>query len=391
MIRVGNLIYFQDYEWYEGLEDGDLKEENLKEKAILEGSWGHKNRKGKNLYSWLKESFGNYHELDYELMLKLEEYWWGKKEEEESSEDAWSNYLPRDDDDDDIGDLDDYLIPKDAPYYVDVEEEGFKERRSKLLGIPYMKPPMFKSEKFEVINYSFRLVEEYVAIREYDYDIWVSIRHKEVLNVNEESGGMQIIWNLMCVVRARIQMLFATQHTYPLIRFLTPRDILREGYNIKSCVADIITNGAWNWPQSWLLKALNLSSIAAPNLISSQQDSVCWKDSKGKVNVFSVKLAWEELRTHGTKVWNLVHTYAELDSLRPILNDIVIWLQPLANSRSFKDVVGKLIVAASSYFIWNEQNNRLFNNTRRSPEEVRDLIIVTVRLKLVTFRFKTQG
>ncbi|GJT25292.1 hypothetical protein Tco_0895229 [Tanacetum coccineum] len=36
------------------------------------------------------------------------------------------------DDDDDIGDLDDYLIPKDAPYYVDEEEEGFKERRSKL-------------------------------------------------------------------------------------------------------------------------------------------------------------------------------------------------------------------------------------------------------------------
>ncbi|GJR26782.1 hypothetical protein Tco_1103014 [Tanacetum coccineum] len=55
----------------------------------------------------------------------------------------------KDDDDDDIGDLDDYLIPKDAPYYVDEEEEGFKERRSKLLRIPYKKPPMFKSEKFE--------------------------------------------------------------------------------------------------------------------------------------------------------------------------------------------------------------------------------------------------
>ncbi|GJS82929.1 hypothetical protein Tco_0749470 [Tanacetum coccineum] len=96
MIRVGNMIYFQDYEWYEGLEDGDLKEENLKEKAILEGSWGHENRKGKNLCSWLKESFSNYHELDYEFMLKLKEYWWGKKEEEESSEDAWSNYLPND-------------------------------------------------------------------------------------------------------------------------------------------------------------------------------------------------------------------------------------------------------------------------------------------------------
>ncbi|GJX68989.1 hypothetical protein Tco_0304716 [Tanacetum coccineum] len=51
MIRVGNMVYFQDYEWI-------------------------------------------YHILDYELMLKLEEYWWGKKGEEELSEDAWSNYLP---------------------------------------------------------------------------------------------------------------------------------------------------------------------------------------------------------------------------------------------------------------------------------------------------------
>ncbi|GKD81205.1 hypothetical protein Tco_1348044 [Tanacetum coccineum] len=124
-------------------------------------------------------------------MLKLEEYWWGKKEEEESSEDAWRNYLPNDndaieanqewfvdhepidDDDDDIENLDDYLIPKDTHCYVDEEEEGFKERKRKLLGIMYKKPPTFKSEKLEVIKYSFGPAKEYVAIREYEYDIWV--------------------------------------------------------------------------------------------------------------------------------------------------------------------------------------------------------------------------
>ncbi|GKC27684.1 hypothetical protein Tco_1034978 [Tanacetum coccineum] len=154
---------------FKRLEDGDLKDEALKEKAILEGSWGHVNRKGNNFCSWLKECFGNYHELDYKLMMKLEEYRRGKKEKEESSEDAWSNYSsndgndaihadqerfdnhdPMEDDDDDIEDLDDYLIPQDASYYVDEEEERFKERKSKLLGIPYKKPPTFKSEKFEV-------------------------------------------------------------------------------------------------------------------------------------------------------------------------------------------------------------------------------------------------
>ncbi|GKD49282.1 hypothetical protein Tco_1278258 [Tanacetum coccineum] len=112
------------------------------------------------------------------------------------SEGAWSNHLPNDEginndndaikanqelfndhepmeDDDDIGNLDDYLIPNDASYYVDEEEKRFKERRSKLLGIPYMNPPTFKSKTFEVIEYSFGPAEEYVAIKEYEYDIWL--------------------------------------------------------------------------------------------------------------------------------------------------------------------------------------------------------------------------
>ncbi|GKE41285.1 hypothetical protein Tco_1464690 [Tanacetum coccineum] len=76
-------------------------------------------------------------------------------------------------DDDNIGDLDDYLIASDAPYYLNEEEEKFMERRSKLLGIPYKKPPTFRSEKFKMIKYSFGLAEEYVAIKEHEYDIWL--------------------------------------------------------------------------------------------------------------------------------------------------------------------------------------------------------------------------
>ncbi|GJY30165.1 hypothetical protein Tco_0413660 [Tanacetum coccineum] len=76
------------------------------------------------------------------------------------------------DDDDDIDDLEDYLIRKDPPYYVNKEEERSKERRCKLHGIPYVKPPICKSEKFEVVKYSFGPAEEYVAIKEYEYDIW---------------------------------------------------------------------------------------------------------------------------------------------------------------------------------------------------------------------------
>ncbi|GJV26626.1 hypothetical protein Tco_1379321 [Tanacetum coccineum] len=57
----------------------------------------------------------------------------------------------------------------DVSYYVDEEEERFKERKSKLLRMPYEKPPTFKSEKFRggiLIGYRGK-AEEYVSSKEY--------------------------------------------------------------------------------------------------------------------------------------------------------------------------------------------------------------------------------
>ncbi|GJW17623.1 putative ribonuclease H-like domain-containing protein [Tanacetum coccineum] len=38
VIRIGDMIYFENYEWYKNLENGELKDEALNVKAILEGS-----------------------------------------------------------------------------------------------------------------------------------------------------------------------------------------------------------------------------------------------------------------------------------------------------------------------------------------------------------------
>nr|GEY38103.1 hypothetical protein [Tanacetum cinerariifolium] len=249
----------------------------------------------------------------------------------------------------------------------------------------------------------------------------------------------------------------------PLIRFQSPRDITREGYSIQTCVADLLLNGAWNWPQSWLLKAPNLGLIPAPNIIASRQDCMMWYDSNGHMKVFSVKCAWEVLRPRGNEVawnntvwfphaiprhafnlwlimrkclktqdkirywdvdaatdlnqlrcslcgtqsdshehlffeckfsaqvWFLVRCLAGMDTVPPVLEDICMWFEPMAAKRTVLNIVGKLLFAASAYYIWSERNNRLFKNTRRSPEELRDIIMVTVRLKLATFRFKNKA
>ncbi|GJY75098.1 hypothetical protein Tco_0479529 [Tanacetum coccineum] len=43
-------------------------------------------------------------------------------------------------------------------------------------------------------------------------------------------------------------------------------------FNLQSCVADLVSNGGWAWPQSWLLKAPYLAIILDPDLVEARLD-----------------------------------------------------------------------------------------------------------------------
>ncbi|GJU34219.1 RNA-directed DNA polymerase, eukaryota, reverse transcriptase zinc-binding domain protein [Tanacetum coccineum] len=88
------------------------------------------------------------------------------------------------------------------------------------------------------------------------------------------------------------------------------------------------------------------------------------------------------------KVWLYVRRLTDMELVPPILDDIILHLQPMSHKRTTQTIIGRLISAASSYFIWLERNNCLFKMIKRSLEEIRDVIMVTVRLKLISFRFK---
>ncbi|GJW23190.1 ribonuclease H-like domain-containing protein [Tanacetum coccineum] len=94
--------------------------------------------------------------------------------------------------------------------------------------------------------------------------------------------------------------------------------------------------------------------------------------------------------SYSSKVWSLIRGLVGMDGVPPVLENIIAWFQPLANKRTVQNIVGKILIAAATYFIWLERNNRLFKRTRRSPEDLRDAIVITVRLKLVSFRFKNK-
>ncbi|GJY04114.1 hypothetical protein Tco_0370054 [Tanacetum coccineum] len=75
-----------------------------------------------------------------------------------------------------VSNLDNHLVSNNARDYASKEEELNKERECELLKDPYKIPPTCKIERFEVIKYSFRLVEEFVAIKEYGYNDWMKTK-----------------------------------------------------------------------------------------------------------------------------------------------------------------------------------------------------------------------
>ncbi|GJY88418.1 hypothetical protein Tco_0503046 [Tanacetum coccineum] len=76
MVRVRGMTYFEDHKWYNELADGKLKVEALMHKAKVEGSWGDATLGVMKLCAWLKSSFENFHKLDHDVLVKLEECWW---------------------------------------------------------------------------------------------------------------------------------------------------------------------------------------------------------------------------------------------------------------------------------------------------------------------------
>nr|GEX78127.1 hypothetical protein [Tanacetum cinerariifolium] len=75
MVRIESMTYFQDHKWDDELANGKLKEETLMHKAKVEKSWGNATPGVTKLCTRLINSFQNFHELDYNVLVKLQECW----------------------------------------------------------------------------------------------------------------------------------------------------------------------------------------------------------------------------------------------------------------------------------------------------------------------------
>ncbi|GKC99882.1 hypothetical protein Tco_1170157 [Tanacetum coccineum] len=128
---IGNTLRYQDLEWYEALKDGKLKEEALKNKAIVDGI------------------------ID---------------EDDESSNEGWKRW-------------DNFDNTNRDNKESENEIEHDKEEKCKVFDDH--ERPVCYIRRFKMIKYSFKDDEEYVAIKENEYDDLTNTR-KDALHAYQE-------------------------------------------------------------------------------------------------------------------------------------------------------------------------------------------------------------
>ncbi|GJS84482.1 hypothetical protein Tco_0751023 [Tanacetum coccineum] len=170
IVRDGNMTYFQDYKWYDELANGKLEDETLMHKARVKESWGNATLGVIKLCAWMIISFGNFHELDYNVLVKLQECWWKINAHEVAPFTRLESYGQRP--------YANFKTEKTHDPYLDInrifdrsydtsnagniqDNQGHEERRDD----PAHKPAVCKIKRFKMMKYSFNAKKEYIAIK----------------------------------------------------------------------------------------------------------------------------------------------------------------------------------------------------------------------------------
>ncbi|XP_022020097.1 uncharacterized protein LOC110920175 [Helianthus annuus] len=172
----------------------------------------------------------------------------------------------------------------------------------------------------------------------------------------------------------------------PIGKFISPRLIHRAGFDLYTTVADVNQDGQWRWPAAWLDLFPVLNNLPQMNLQSDRRDSLVWRDNSGRDNKFSTKVVWDSIRRRSARVgwikavwfshciprhaflmwlimgqklktqdkinqWRVWDQTKKLGGTQCLYNqwdDILNWLTTQANSKSAKNVIGKLVVVATA-------------------------------------------
>ncbi|GJY57254.1 reverse transcriptase domain, reverse transcriptase zinc-binding domain protein [Tanacetum coccineum] len=175
------------------------------------------------------------------------------------------------------------------------------------------------------------------------------------------------------------------------------------------------------WPPDWLSRFPSMAQLHVPLLLDDMDDVILWRDRDGVLRSLMQKLKTQDrlrqwdvgprinlnlLRcplcdlvpdshdhlffecSFSSQVWYQVRALCGIDSISHRLADVIAFIVPISKGKTVISILSRIVVAATSYYIWLERNGRLFKKKTSSLDQIVQVILSMVRLKLVTFKFK---
>nr|GEX92409.1 hypothetical protein [Tanacetum cinerariifolium] len=202
-------------------------------------------------------------------------------------------------------------------------------------------------------------------------------------------------------------------------------DMFRARLNTSSKVADVIVsagmetrsgsskpfivNSVWHSIRPRDVKVPWADVVWFPNCISRHAFNL-WLMIKGKLKTQDKLRSWDVSSSLATcctlcetqpdshehlffdcsfskQVWCHMRDLAGLSHVPPSLELILDIINPMARRKTCS-VISMLVFAASAYFIWQERNDRLYKNNKKSAAQIIKCIMSAIHLKLMSCRFK---
>ncbi|XP_022032639.1 uncharacterized protein LOC110933740 [Helianthus annuus] len=164
---------------------------------------------------------------------------------------------------------------------------------------------------------------------------------------------------------------------------------------------EVPSRGSMSW--GWR-KILSIRSIVRPhiwNKLKTQDRLAVWEaGSETNLNLMCCPLCHydRDSRDHlffqcvfADQVWANVKGMVNLDSVDNTWESLMVCVYQYSNSKTVDDIVCKLVVVATTYYIWQERNSRLFTSNQLTVLQVAEKIKSSVRLRLMGFKFRLES
>nr|GEU44258.1 hypothetical protein [Tanacetum cinerariifolium] len=167
----------------------------------------------------------------------------------------------------------------------------------------------------------------------------------------------------------------------PLKDMLSNRDIARSGFSLEDSVSNLISDGFWRWPLDWLSRFLVMAQLQVPSLLDDMDDVILWRDWDGVLRTFFQKLKTQDR----LRQWE-VDPSIDLNLLRCPLCDLV----PDSHDHLFYKCSFSSQARSKVRCLCGMDDISKGRKAKKTsfPDQIVDVILSMVQLKLVTFKFK---